>query len=255
MVDEPTFGWQFLDDLESYRDTEIRVVDALTRMGALVKHAGDRSQSYDLEIFSRLENKAFGVKDPFLGFAGLFAGRYEVKKLYRPKHGRSFDPRFKVGTRGEKIYGKTDAQIKSFAQALEREMDNIIDHSIGPEMKAEPGTVWRATVEVHEMVDRAIERKHSKDFIRRLTIMAKSALSIPNLTVAAHAFLSGGVQAADIHAGFEDIEGIFLVAGANYTLVSKGEFRQFLAFDSASSEGPKLRFTGRIPCSNEAKSK
>jgi hypothetical protein len=54
------------------------------------------------------------------------------------------------------------------------------------------------------------------------------------------------VQGSDIIGGFSDIEGIFIVAGPNYTLVTRGEIPEFLAFDSVSSEGLKLRYTKQI---------
>jgi hypothetical protein len=58
--------------------------------------------------------------------------------------------------------------------------------------------------------------------------------------------MDNSIQASDIVGGFLDIEGIFVVAGPNYTLVKRSEIPGFLAFDSVSSEGLKLRYTKQI---------
>ena len=211
--------------------------------------AGDRTQSFDLQISSRLHT------DPFLSAVGLPAGKYEVKSLWRRSDGGSFDRRFKVGQRGERIYGRRDTEIKAFAQALEDEIDNIVEHSVDPGKdeygrsypRAKAGTVTRTVEDIHGLVDLAMERKHSKAFMERILRLARASLSIPRLTIPAHRVITGGVQGPDIMKGFDDIEGIFVVAGPMYTLITRTEMPEFLAFDSASSEGPKLRLVSVIP--------
>lgn len=244
------FGWRRLVDY-NLDDTELRVVSTLsTDFGANVNHAGDRSQSYDLEIVSPI----VGRPNPYLSIVGLSPGRYEIKSLWMRESG-TFDPRFKLGQRGEKVYGRRDAQVKSFAQCLESELDNIIEHSVVRccdnqschHPRAEAGTVASSVLDIHDIVDRAMARRHSKSFMERILRLAEVSVGIPRLTVAAQLLRKGGITQADIAKGFEDIEGIFIVAGHTYTLVSKDEYAGFLAFDSASSEGPKLRYVKAVP--------
>lgn len=206
--------------------------------------AGDRGQSHDLVIPDEPGRR------PYIHAAGVTPGKYEVKSLWRRDERSSFDRRFKVGRRGETIYGKRDAEIKSFALSLEEQIDSVIEHSLLGVPKAEPGSVRRFVEETHDFVDQALTRKHSKRFMERLTRLATASLAIPVMLHRARSVLSGGVQAADIVRGFEDIEGIFVVAGHMYTLVTRAEMPQYLTFDSASAEGPKLRYAGPIPRRN-----
>ena len=207
--------------------------------GANVKSTGERTQSYDLEVL--------GPDNAFLKEVGLAPGKYEVKSLWRKNERCQFDRRFKVGSRGERIYGRRDSEIKAFAGALEREIDGVIDHSLDPIVSATPGSVTKFVEETHEFIDAALERRHSKKFMERLARLARASYLIPNLRIHALNVTSGNVQGLDIVRGFDNIKGIFVVAGPIYTLVSQSEMQGFLAFDSASSEGPKLRWQGTIP--------
>ncbi len=219
-----------------------------------MQKAGDRSVSYDLEVVDEVYRRAY------LRAVGLESGKYEVKSLWRKNENQVFDRRFKVGQRGELIYGRRDAQVKAFGTALEGYIDDLIEHSLpptksgghfSPHPPATPGSVTPAVTELHDIIDRIMVRKHSKTLLERLGRLAKASLEIPRLTVAARNFLSGGIQAVDIERGFSDIQGIFIVAGPIYTLVSQTEYSKFLAFDSASSEGPKLRYLGVIPSNKQ----
>lgn len=209
-------------------------------------HCGNRQQSHDLEIHSKITRPDY--EDPYLRFAGLSPGKYEVKSLWRRSETQSFDRRFKVGRRGERLYGRRDAEIKSFASGLEDEIDAIIQNFVdeGRVAKTSKDAMTRFVTETHAFISDAFERRHSKAFNERIERLATASLSIPTLTVRAHSVLNGGVQGPDIVRGFDDIQGIFIVAGPMYTLITRTEMPQFLTFDSASSEGPKLRFVGVI---------
>lgn len=208
--------------------------------GVPVKPAGERVQSHDLEIE--------GPQTAFLRIQGLRPGKYEIKSLWRKNECCKFDRRFKVGMRGEKIYGRRDLEIKAFAEALETEVDSVLEHSLtSTKMRPGPGELIRFVIDVFDFVDLAMERKHSKRFDERLRRLAKASLGIPRITARAHFAFHGNVQGHDIVRGFDDIEGIFVVAGPTYTLVTRKEISDFLSFDSSSAEGPKIRFTGVIP--------
>lgn len=209
--------------------------------GVDIKNAGARGQDYDLEIFSKLKC------DPYLSIHGLTAGKYEIKSLWRKNDNCKFDRRFKAGRRGERIYGKRDAQIKSFALALENEIDDIIDNSVLEEHSIRDGEwVTNFVNETHDFINQALERKHSKKFEERIMRLAKASLAIPKLRLQAAAILTEPVNSSNIIAGFDNIEGIFVVADRHYTLINKAEMPKFLIFDSASSEGPKIRYQGCI---------
>jgi len=212
----------------------------ITRHGLDVEEAGKRSQSYDLRV--PLKNGAFARA------VGVPTGSYEVKSLWRSRPGRAFDPRFKVGRRGESIYYKRDLAIKQFAAALEGEIDSIVENSvkypIGP---TSPNEMLRFVEQTHDFVGRALRRLHSKSFSARLERLALASLTIPTVTQAAQRVLKSQLQASDIVRGFIDVEGIFVVADHMYTLVTRDEFPKFLAFDSFGSEGLKLRYTKTIP--------
>ena len=215
-------------------------------------HAGRRGQDYDLEITGRVRS---GV-DPYLRAVGLSPGRYEVKALWRKNERCSFDRRFKVGHRGERIYGKRDAEIKSFALAQENYIESILDNTVqenDPPLSSNRCTQY--TTEIHDFVDLALERKHSKRFNERLKRIAQASLLVPSLSTHARMILAGGVQATDIVKGFSDIEGIFVVAGDIYTLITKDEMADHLAFDSASSEGLRIRLVSVIPSVEQVRQK
>lgn len=244
---DPAYSWKKLLS-EPGEDTELSVLRSVsTHDGADVLHAGGRNDSYDLEITSPLERPDWA--DPFLAMAGLRPGKYEVKSLWRSSDKRSFDRRFKVGRRGERIYGRRDAEIKSFASGLEDEIDAIIQNSVddGPRGQRSPDSMRRFVEETHAFINDAFERRHSKAFVERITRLARASMEIPTLTLRAHTVLKGGVQGLDIVKGFDNIEGIFIVAGPMYTLINRNEIPEFIKFDSASSEGPKLSYVGAIP--------
>lgn len=238
-VFKTAFGWRKLKPYLGHEQAEQRVAEALTSdFGVYITRAGARSQSYDIEICDggwKAESK------------NISPGLYEVKSLWRKDKKSSFDKRFKVGTRGEKIYGRRDSQIKSFALLLEREIDSLVENNLTEGKPASPDENMRLVEETHQFIDQAIMRKHSKSFEDRLNKLACASLKIPNLTISANTILSGKIRSGDIVRGFSDIEGIFIVAGPIYTLITKTEIPTLLHFDSASSEGPKLRIIGDIP--------
>ena len=169
-------------------------------------------------------------------------GFYEVKKLHLRKGAKSVDPRFKAGQRGERIYGRRDAEIKSFASALEWYIDHAWD-------EPKEGLHWgRESVEsAHEFIDQAMERRHGKKFDERLRRWAEAAAKIPTLLSVSLPAARGGVSAQNIANGFASLSGIFIMAGAIYTLVKPSEYTRFIGFDSASAEGPKLKYQGVVP--------
>lgn len=222
-------------------NSERLVLKTLVRQGVPTLAGGQRNQSFDIRIPH--ESRAFARQ------AGLEAGDYEVKSLWRKREGRAFDPRFKVGQRGERIYGTHDSLIKAFAVALETQIDYMLEHSVKyPSHPRRPkGELTAFVEETHSFLDQAVQRRHSKAFALRLERLARVSQHIPTMLPIARKLLYDRVQASDIVGGFSDIEGIFVVAGHMYTLVTRGEIPEFLAFDSVSSEGLKLRFVKEIP--------
>lgn len=223
-----SFGWRALAPYSGHAEAEARVAEAMaSEFGVAVKRAGDRTQSHDLEIVCSRR-------------LSLSPGLYEVKSLYRKAGGHAFDRRFKVGTRGERIYGRRDSQIKAFALALE-------------DLQKSSGT---DDADMRAFVERALLRKHSKGFNSSLMAVAGLMSKRPGpIGNQAEAVLLGAIGQDDVLRGFNDIEGIFVVAGPIYTLVTKAEMGSFLSFDSASSEGPKLRMLGVIPSETNSKGK
>ncbi len=218
--------WRPLPDYTGHKGAEEAVAQALERdFDVTVTRAGERSQSYDIEVSLN-------------GFSDLDPRLYEVKSLWRRNERCTFDRRIKVGTRGETIYGRRDAQIKSFALSLEEGLAGF---------DADANDVIPTT---REFIDAALSRRHSKSFHTRLRDVAAAVSGLQGhefLVKKAHAIISGSVGADDIVRGFDDISGIFVVAGPIYTLVTKAEIAEFFTFDSASSEGPRLRLHGVIP--------
>lgn len=241
---QPEYGWRRLITPTHLSNTEDCVKFTLgVDAGVLIGDGGKRHQSYDLTVVDEQYRRAY------IRQAGLIpGGKYEVKSLWRRSPRHSFDRRIKVAGRGEAIYGRVDAAIKAFALGLEEEIDSVLEHQLRhPWSKGGPEDLRKFVEETHGFVDLALQRRHSKSFRKRLQRLAHASLSIPRLTVAAHRALTTSVTGTDIANGFKDIDGIFLVAGPNYTLVSQSEIQQFFAFDSASGEGPKLRWQGVVP--------
>lgn len=238
------FGWRKLEEYSGHAEAEDRVGKALIDdFSVYVTRAGDRTQSYDLEVTvpNGSTRRRSGRRLP----DGLISGLYEVKSLWRRNERSAFDRRFKVGTRGERIYGRRDAQIKAFALALEDGMEEIF-----ADLQRAGGHPWtnRTFVEFsHEMIDHSMARRHSKWFNDQLGFLAGHLTGVPLISRQAQAVIASGITEADILRGFSDIEGIFVVAGPLYTLVTKAEMGRLLSFDSASSEGPKIRMLGVIP--------
>lgn len=196
-------------------------------MGARALSTGGRNQSHDLEVT--------------LGIDHIPPGHYEVKRLY-VRNGKYVDRRFKAGQRGERIYGRRDAEIKGFAIALEDYLDTCL---------------WgvEAVTDTHAFIDQALLRKHGKRFHERLLRLAKAASEIPSLTAPAFRALNGTVRPQDIEAGFSSLSGIFIIADHIYTLVKPTEYTRFIGFDSAGAEGPKLSFQGVVPLAKFARKK
>lgn len=224
-------GWSRLlpapPDIAPLVTNEQLVAHTLSESGFLIRQAGSRYESFDLEI----------VQDP----AGELApGRYEVKTLSRS--GSSFDRRFKVGSRSERIYGRRDAEIKAAAMEAEDLMES-------------PGWYYQLSVvdvdELHRTIDMALARRHGKkfdeSFTHALTAITRVRLPLGMPYRMIDKFIKGSVTNRNIAEGFSDIAGIFIVAGANYTLVKAGELTRFISFDSVSAEGVKLRYNGRVP--------
>lgn len=199
---------------------EQAVVNALFIKGVRCNKTAGRHQSHDIEVT--------------LGATHLEPGFYEVKRLHVRAGGKSVDRRFKAGRRGETIYGRRDAEIKSFAMALEDFLDQCL---------------WsvEAVVAAHEFIDQALQRKHGKKFHDRLLRLANRGLTIPELVFQAKTVIQGGVRSQDIAAGFSSLKGIFVITDHIYTLVKPEEYTRFIGFDSASAEGPKLSFHGVVP--------
>lgn len=192
----------------------------------------------------------------FARAAGLETGNYEVKSLWRRNDNCAFDRRFKLGQRGERIYGMRDSRIKSFAMGLDTELESIMENSISyPIGERRPNEMRLFFDETSEFIRQAVERRHSKDFEARLVRLAGVCQVIPTMTARARDIMNSAVQPIDIAKGFADVEGIFVTAGPIYTLITTNEIKDFLAFDSASSEGPKVRYTKIIPSETNRKRK
>lgn len=238
--DVPRFGWRDLFPILTV-DSEKRVAVTLrTKYGLDIEDAGARNQSYDLRI--KL------IDGPFARVAGLETGNYEIKSLWRRNGNCVFDRRFKAGQRGERIYGLRDSRIKAFAMGLDAEIDSVIANSVRhPTAGRSPSEMRSFFEETVDFIQQATERRHSKDFEARLMRLARICQVIPTMTALSRGVLNSPVGTPDIVNGYRDLEGIFVVAGPIYTLVTVKEIARFLAFDSASSEGPKLRYTQNIP--------
>ena len=223
--DTPEYGWRRLEQSwwnprpAGYPD-ETRICEALRLIeGARAIPTGGRGQSHDLEVT--------------LGVAHIPPGFYEVKRLH-VRDGKYVDRRFKAGQRGERIYGRRDAEFKSFATALEDFLDDCL-------------WGYQAVSDTHEFIDQAFLRKHGKKFEQRAIRLAQAASSIPQLALSAKRVLDGGVRPQDIEAGFSSLGGIFVIADHIYTLVKPKEYTRFIGFNSAGAEGPKLSFQGTVP--------
>jgi hypothetical protein len=205
---------------------EQKICNALDWDGARAHPTAGRNQSHDLEV-----TLGTTLRSPT---CDLVPGLYEVKRLSLRSKGKSADRRFKTGRRGETIYGRRDAEIKSFAMALEDFLDQCL---------------WsvEATLASHDFIDQALQRRHGKHFHERLLRLANRGLEVPELMWKAKSVINGGVFPRDIQAGFEGLSGIFIMVGHIYTLVKPNEYSEFIGFDSGSAEGPKLRFSGVIP--------
>ncbi len=220
----PAFGWRTLHwrnyDPYTKLSDEQKVVNAFYEEGARGHVTAGRNQSHDICV-------SLGIKEIPLGL-------YEVKRLSLRPGGKSVDPRFKLGRRGETVYGRRDAEIKGFAADLEDFLDQCL---------------WsvEAIVATHEFIDQALQRRHGKKFNERLLRLAQRGLSIPELMWSAKRVIQGSVKPGDIQAGLAGLSGIFIIADHIYTLVKPDEYSEFIGFDSGSAEGPKLRYSGVVP--------
>ena len=199
--------------------------------GCTVEVAGSRYESFDLLISS----------------GSLLAGKYEVKRLSRS--GKSFDRRFKVGSRSERIYGHHDSVIKAAALEAEDLLECFEwDIAYGVEQLDA----------MHCAIDDAKHRRHGRKFERFFydAIASLMAVARPESSPAIDRFLmKQSISADDIIRGFSEISGIFLMAGANYSLVKQDEIARLIAFDSVSVEGVKLRYLGVVPYDTGIKAK
>ncbi len=210
------------------------MVGTLTRKGFGVVQAGGRHRSYDLEIVDVPHWAAAVPWQPG-------PGRYEVKALHRPRARAKFDPRFKVGARGGRMYGRRDAETKAAALELERNLDADPPDGIGPIAVA-------GVALVHELFDRALEGRHSRRFVKDFRSMCEfHAMDPSRHCPAVREYLRGSVTGAEIVKGYCDLDGLFVIAGDTYTLVSRAEMSSRIALDSVGSEGVKLRYLGQIP--------
>ena len=227
MGTEPEFGWRKLATLPNQHvSDEECICESIDRLGNRSKPTGTRYQSHDLEV-------TLG------GF--IVPGFYEVKRLHL-REGKYVDRRFKVGRRGERMYGRRDAEIKSFATALEDFLDGVWD-------SPHPAIHWgkKEVEDMHSFIDLALQRKHGKKFHDRLLRLADACNSIPTMLKQSLSVSRGSVRPQDIEAGFAGLSGIFIIAGHIYTLVKPKEYKSFIGFDSASAEGPKLTYQGVVP--------
>lgn len=238
-----SYGWRELGPYSSHSEMEWGIIDSLESdlNISTVRHAGNRNQSYDIEI---LDDDASDVLAP---------GLYEVKSLWRRNDTSRFDRRFKVGTRGEEIYGRRDSQIKSFALAFEDELIELMEGNVRNGIDTINNVKF--VEKSFAFIDDALGRKHSKCFEAKLNRVASAAIHLPSLRTQAEDIISGGIGPADIVRGFRNIQGVFVVAGHKYTLVTQAEMASMFAFDSASSEGPKLRMLGVIPSEQDTRVK
>lgn len=226
LVSETLFGWQPISHLLNDSSDEEKVGWTLFSHGIKLEIAGKRNQSYDIKIINNNNKKL--IKN----------GLYEVKKLWKSDKATKFDRRFKVGTRGEKIYGRRDAEIKAFCLALENAMDTL-DLSV-------------AQVDFfHKTIDSGISRKHSKSFSEDLELCWQILEHKKVLLDHVEVIKNNQITISDIQRGFDNIDGIFVIAGPMYTLITKAEFPKFLEFDSASVEGPKLRLAKSLVIKSE----
>ena len=246
---KPRFGWRRLEPYAGHKGAEQAVARFLiSNFGVFVTHAGDRNQSHDIEV-ADIAFRRPDYDEP------LSPGLYEVKSLWRRDGSSVFDRRFKAGTRGERIYGRRDSEIKAFALTLESLTESIIADKVASGLLGHRSENMDLVEEIHAFVDDAISRRHSKKFEMRLMRLAQRAFNMANLSSQAQSVIDNPVQAHDIVRGFDDIQGIFIVAGPLFTLVTKAEMRDFLAFDSASSEGPKIRLRCVVPCETPTKTR
>jgi hypothetical protein len=231
------FGWQRIDRSGDLEEAELAVVSFLEGKGHVVSREGKRSQSYDL------------TSD------GL---HYEVKSLWRRSSSRLFDRRFKVGSRGERIYGEMNHSVCDFVLALEGLAIDIVERDV---MRSFTKGLSRGRWDnfqmirnVQELVDLALLRKHSRGFFEKLKgygdLLEMNALNDPISKVVD---LYRNMKRCEsmipslVSRSFSDVDGIYIVAGDNVTLVQRDEIPQFISFFSVGTEGVVLRYEHDVP--------
>jgi hypothetical protein len=228
----PHVDWHLIQNPLGDSSSEDVLIDHLVLNNYAVEKAGGRNQRYDLEVLNTRWVKAHSVPQ-------IAPGRYEVKKLYRRSRSSSIDRRIKVGSRGEAIYGRYDALIKSLALSIEELIDDNWNGGV------------KQLEDLAAAIDDALSRRHSHDFFRRFCLLAEAYEDVFGLKSATAFLEHGGIQGSDIIRGFSDIDGVFVMvsgaAGDYFTLVSREELPRLFTFDSVSVEGVKLRFQGEGP--------
>ena len=240
-----TFGWHKLEKHRDPHEAEIEVAKALiSEFGIYVSQAGSRGQSHDIEILDGFPTRSSRRNS----LNPIRAGKYEVKSLWRKSENSRFDRRFKIGVRGERLYGRRDAAIKAFVLKLEQYLEEGTCETLVQLTSTFTGPSMAQRFEqIYSFIDDALARKHSLRFTESLKNLVGKVKSIPELSSVSLDVISSDVSTSDIEGAFSDIEGIFVVAGPIYTLITRDEFAHLLSFDSSSSEGPKLRMLGVIP--------
>lgn len=171
---------------------------------------------------------------------GPSVGKYEVKRLSRSSKTR-WDPRFKTGTRGTRIYGRHSALVKAAALEIEDNLKYIdIDRWVAEDI--DPREVKRC---FHLMLADAYADRHShrfrKAFDRICKELSDSGFCFPMVDRYLRASRRGPITSDQICLGYADIDGLIFIRGDTYTLIKRDAIPQHIGFDSFGSEGLKLR--------------
>lgn len=234
----PRLGWHEIRSFPVDENDEGVLADYLMLRNYAVQRAGGRHQRYDLEIVHTSWVTPGTYEERPIPM--ITSGRYEVKSLPRRKKvTHAWDRRFKAGSRGHYIYGRRDAEVKAFALDLE---ELIGDGTFPVSTFKQPGM---SITEVHDLIDACLQGRHSKKLMAQLTLLAE-VYEDDYGVMSATRLLRGRVGPTDILGAFSDLDGIFVVAGAYFTLIAKDEIPDFLIVDSASVEGVKLKYVGHI---------
>lgn len=203
----------------------------LTHEGYHVKSAGKRHQTFDIEVLAVPPHLRGRHDVPQVG-------RYEIKRLSRAKN--SYDPRFKAsGARGSRIYGRHGALIKAAALEIE---DSVLDLELNDPA---PGDHLRAVDQFHQLLDNALEDRHSHRFQREFKELCRKPelCRLPWVRL----YLQSPPLDEKIVWGYRDLDGLIILQGASYATVRRERLTQHIGFDSYGCEGLKLRLLSVVP--------